>query len=174
MAGSDRETRAGGEAPEGGAGGEDGEGAGSAEVGERGAGAAGGESESEHARVSDRLSEYYEGQLAADEADRVRAHMAACGACQAAYHELEEAVGALSGVGRRPAPERFERSLEDTLRRRSAGRFFGRRALGDRIPFEILAVLALLLGLAIYGTLRASETGSLETPDDGAAEEPAP
>lgn len=126
----------------------------------------------EHDEALARLSDYYEGLLGRDEAAEVRAHLQECAACQAAYRELEQTVGALSSLGRRAAPAHFEEGVQSTLHRRSAGRFFGRRAFGDRIPLEILAVLALLLGLAVYGLLRASETGSLAPPEDGRGQDP--
>ncbi len=127
----------------------------------------------EHEATVARLSDYYEGLLCEAEAAEVAAHLEACAACRAAYQELEEAVGALAGLHRMAAPQRFERSVEETIHRRSAGRFFGRRALGDRVPLEFLAILAIALGLAVYGMLRTSETGSLAPSRGGEVEQPA-
>lgn len=128
----------------------------------------------EHDEVQARLSDYYEGLLAEEEAREVGDHLEHCTACGEAYRELEQTVGALSGLHRMAAPQTFEKGVEETIHRRSAGRFFGRRAFGDRIPFEILAILAIALGLAIYAMLRASETGSLSTPSGGEGEVEAP
>jgi hypothetical protein len=71
-------------------------------------------------------------------------------------------VGALSGLHRMAAPDRFEAQVEETIRRRSGGRFFGRKAFGDRVPFEVLAVLALVAGLLVYYMVYSSNTGSLK------------
>jgi anti-sigma factor RsiW len=122
----------------------------------------------EHEDIESRLSDYYEGQLSDEDAAAVEAHLEACAACREAYRELEETVEALLGLHRMAKPQRFKDEVQQTIRRRSAGRFFGRRALGDRIPFELLAILALLVGLLVYGMLRASETGSLTPPSRGA------
>jgi hypothetical protein len=53
-----------------------------------------------------------------------------------------------------------------TIHQRSAGRFFARRTLGDRVPFGALLVIA-VLGLAVIGYFMwASETGSLKSARD--------
>ena len=53
-----------------------------------------------------------------------------------------------------------EAQLEQTIHRRSAGRFFGRKAFGDRVPFELIAVVALAAMLGLYFLMRSSDTGS--------------
>jgi hypothetical protein len=77
----------------------------------------------------------------------------------------------LSGLHRRPAPPDFGKDVTETIRRRSAGRFFGRKAFGDRVPFELLAIVALTIALVAWMLVRSSDTGSLryqsppETPE---------
>lgn len=77
----------------------------------------------------------------------------------------------LSGLHRMPAPTSFGKEVTETIRRRSAGRFFGRKAFGDRVPFELLAIVALTIALLAWLLVRASDTGSLryqgtpETPE---------
>src|SRR6266545_1016058 len=108
-----------------------------------------------------RLSEYLDGTLGPDEGRAVEQHLEGCAHCRQSLAELRETMNALSELHRVPAPENFDSEVVETIRRRSRGRFFGRRALGDRVPFEILALLVLALGLALYFLLRGSETGSL-------------
>lgn len=115
----------------------------------------------QHGAALTRLSDYHDGLLPEVEAREVDAHLERCADCRAASQELEQTVGALAGLHRMAAPQQFDKAVEETIHRRSAGRFFGRRAFGDRIPLELLAIVALALALAIYGMLRASETGSL-------------
>jgi hypothetical protein len=68
----------------------------------------------------------------------------------------------VSQLNRVSAPPSFRNDLEETIRRRSGGRFFGRKAFGDRVPYEIvIAVLILAVGLVAYLVLRSSSTGSL-------------
>jgi anti-sigma factor RsiW len=114
-----------------------------------------------HPEIEAKLSDYHEGLLADAERRAVADHLAGCADCRASAEELRATVDALSGLKRMPAPEAFGPGVEATIRRRSAGRFFGRRAFGDRVPFELLAVVALLLGIGVYLVLRSSDTGSL-------------
>ena len=83
--------------------------------------------------------------------------------------ELRAQPSQLSALNRMPAPPDFTKGLEKTIERRSAGRFFGRKAFGDRVPFEWLAVVVVVLGLAIFGLIRYSSTGSLKVDQDPSA-----
>ena len=73
----------------------------------------------------------------------------------------EEYRQTVSQLLRVSAPPTFKHDVEETIRRRSGGRFFGRKAFGERIPYELLAILVLLIGLGAYYVLRSSTTGSL-------------
>ena len=121
------------------------------------------------AHVNDEeLSAYYDGALDRARAESVRAHLASCTRCTAEYETFRQALGALSGLHPLRAPEDFDDQVAGTIHRRSGGRFFGRRAFGDRIPYEFIAVVALVLAAAIVLLFRFSSTGhvhdSLETP----------
>ena len=125
-----------------------------------------------HEEFEAKLSDYVEGSLPADEARAIEEHLSGCASCTEALAAVKETVSALSGLHKIPAPPHFERDVAETIRRRSGGRFFGRRAFGDRVPLELLAILALALGLALYFFLRRSDTGSLR-PFDRGSERPA-
>ena len=58
------------------------------------------------------------------------------------------------GLHRMAAPQDFGSRVEETIHRRSAGRFFGRRFLGGRLPVEPLAIAALLAVAALVWWLR--------------------
>jgi hypothetical protein len=82
----------------------------------------------------------------------------------------EEMRKLLSGMRRAKAPEAFTETVTETIHKRSAGRFFARRTLGDRVPFGVLLVVA-LVALAVIGYLMwSSPTGSLKV--DKPAEPP--
>lgn len=123
-----------------------------------------------HPEIEAQFSELFERSLPAEQRAEVEAHLARCEACRSAYQELRETVGALSGLHKMSAPQNFEREVAETIRRRSAGRFFGRKAFGDRVPFELLAILVLVLGLVVFFLIRSSQTGSLRYEEP--AEEP--
>jgi anti-sigma factor RsiW len=120
-----------------------------------------------HEEIEAKLSDYVEGTLPASEVAAVEEHLRGCVACSEALAAVKETVNALSGLHKIPAPPHFEQEVAETIRRRSGGRFFGRRAFGDRVPLELLAILALALGLALYFFLRRSDTGSLRPFDRG-------
>lgn len=133
---------------------------------------------SRHDEFEARLSELADGTLAAEDRKAVEQHLEGCPTCRDDLAELRKTMDALSGLDRVAAPDNFDHEVAETIRRRSRGRFFGRRTLGDRVPFELLAVLALVLGLALYFFLRGSDTGSLRPfdrePDAPAIHEDAP
>ena len=56
----------------------------------------------------------------------------------------------------------FGEAVEDKIRQRSGGRFFGERSLADRTSIGIIAVVILAIGLGVFWMLRGSETGSLK------------
>lgn len=86
----------------------------------------------------------------------------------------EEYRQTVSQLVRVSAPTSFKHDVEETIRQRSGGRFFGRKAFGDRIPYEILAIAVLLIGLAAYLVLRSSTTGSLRYEENTGAPQMAP
>jgi anti-sigma factor RsiW len=114
-----------------------------------------------HPEIEAELSELIDKTLPAERQREIEAHLAGCEPCRKAHEELREAMTALSGLHRMGAPQHFEREIEETIRRRSRGRFFGRKTFGDRVPLELIAVVVLVAGLAIFFLLWSSETGSL-------------
>jgi anti-sigma factor RsiW len=120
-----------------------------------------------HEEIEAKLSDYVEGSLPPAQVAVVEEHLRGCAACTEALAAVKDTVNALSGLHKIPAPPHFDRDVAETIRRRSGGRFFGRRAFGDRVPLEVLAIVALALGLALYFFLRSSDTGSLRPFDRG-------
>ncbi|ACY12785.1 anti-sigma factor family protein [Haliangium ochraceum] len=125
--------------------------------------------------IEAQFSDLHDGSLGADEARALESHLQGCDACRAAYDEFCSAVDALAGMHKMSAPQHFEREVEETIRRRSGGRFFGRKAFGERVPFELIAVVVLVFGLVIFFAIRSSQTGSLryEQPSEEPAIDPA-
>jgi anti-sigma factor RsiW len=118
------------------------------------------DSTDEHQDIEAAFTDLEEGTLAADEMARVRAHLDTCERCAASYKEFKDTLRALSGLHKMSAPEHLKDDVAETIKRRSGGRFFGRRAFGDRVPFEVLAVVAMVVAVAIYLYIRSSATGS--------------
>lgn len=78
-------------------------------------------------------------------------------------------ISAVLKARKAPAPEDIGEKIEQKIHSRSAGRFFGRKTFGDRVPFTALLVIA-VIGLAVIGyVLWSSQTGSLKV-DKGGSE----
>ncbi len=108
------------------------------------------------------LSDYLDGALKGDAKHNVEQKIAGDPVWKAAHTEMVETREALSGMQKARAPVTFAEDVTATIHKRSAGRFFGRRTFGDRVPFTALLVVA-ILGLAVIGYIMySSQTGSLK------------
>jgi type VI protein secretion system component VasF len=76
----------------------------------------------------------------------------------------EDLRKALSGMHKARAPATFTQDVTSTISSRSAGRFFSRRTLGDRVPFGALLVIAVIALLVVAWLLHGSSTGELRSP----------
>jgi anti-sigma factor RsiW len=110
------------------------------------------------------VSDYLDGALPPDRRAEVAQKVGSDPAWKRAHDELSGAREALSGLQKARAPGSFDQEVTGAIHRRSAGRFFGRRALGDRVPFGVLLVIALALLIPIAYVLWSSSTGSLKRP----------
>ena len=118
-----------------------------------------------------RVSDYLDGALSPAERTEVADRIAKDPAWRRAHTELAETRSYLSGMGRPPAPPSFTENVAETIHLRSAGRLFGRRTVGDRVPFGVVLAVA-LAGIALIAyVLWSSSTGSLKVDRDRA---PAP
>ena len=118
-----------------------------------------------HEDIEAKLSDYHDGMLPGPERDEVKAHLEGCEACRAAYAQLEETMAALAGMkGKKEgAPAEMTAKVTETIHRRSAGRFFGRKTLGDRVPFGVLLIVAIVVLGVTAAVLYSSNTGNLRT-----------
>lgn len=122
------------------------------------------------------FSDHYEDNLPADVRAKVDERLRVDGDFAKAYASFSATMEALSGMHKMSAPVDFGDRVEDTIHRRSGGRFFGRKAFGERIPYEILAVVVMLIAALVYWVGRSSSTGSHKLNDGSRPEirEPAP
>ena len=100
--------------------------------------------------VDDDFTDYHDGALDPARRAAVEEHLLSCDRCRAEYDRFREAVAQVGLLGRAAAPRGFDHRVAEAIHRRSAGRFFGRRAFGDRVPFELVAALALAALVAIW------------------------
>ena len=111
------------------------------------------------------LSDYLDGALTGDAKTDVETKLASDPTWKAAHAEMvgsRDATATLSGLQKARAPVNLAEDVTATIHKRSAGRFFGKRTLGDRVPFLAILVVA-ILGLAVIGYIMySSQTGSLK------------
>ena len=109
-----------------------------------------------------KVSDYLDGALQGAERAEVQRKIADDTAWKRAHAELTETRKFLSGMRKAHAPSNFSDGVARTIHKRSAGRFFARRTLGDRVPFGALVAVALAGLVVIAYVLWSSSTGSLK------------
>ena len=112
------------------------------------------------------LSDYLDNVLPPDQRADVEAKIANDATWKSAHEEMVDArsvvMAGTSTLQRARAPGKFTDDVTGTIEKRSAGRFFGRRTFGDRVPFVAILVVALIgLGIIAY-VMWSSPTGSLK------------
>jgi hypothetical protein len=108
------------------------------------------------------VSDYLDGALTGPARTEVAGKIAGDATWKRAHDELAETRNHLSGLRKAHAPPSFAEHVTETIHQRSAGRFFARKTLGDRVPFGVLLVIALAGLLVIAYVLWSSATGSLK------------
>jgi anti-sigma factor RsiW len=108
------------------------------------------------------VSDYLDGALAGAERAEVAKKIAQDATWTRAHAELTETRKFLSGLQKAHARPEFAADVTSKIHQRSAGKFFGRRTFGDRVPFGVLLIVALAGLLAIGYVLWSSSTGSLK------------
>jgi anti-sigma factor RsiW len=117
-------------------------------------------------RLHAMLADYVDGTLSAADRAEVEAALAADPDLRAEVDDLRGGLGVFRKLDRAPAPPELAKTVEETIHRRSAGRFFARRTLGDRVPFGVLLIVALIALGVIVVLLWGSTTGSLKLEPD--------
>ncbi len=115
------------------------------------------------------ISDYLDGALKGPKRDEVEAKIAADPEWKRTHEELVENRKFMSGMQKARASPTFAQDVTATIHKRSAGRFFGRRTFGDRVPFGALVIVAMILLAVIGYVMWSSETGSLKVDHDRGA-----
>lgn len=112
-----------------------------------------------------KVADYLAGALPPADKEEIAKKIASDDRWKTTHDEMvaaEEERKHISGMRKAKPPETFVEDVTSTIHKRSAGRFFGRKTLGDRVPFGVLLIVA-LLALGIVGYLMwSSPTGSLK------------
>lgn len=111
-----------------------------------------------------KITDYLDKKLPAAERDEVEKKIASDPVWKRTHDEMIEANKMISGMrkAKAPEPDKFVEEVTGTIHKRSGGAFFARRTLGDRVPFGILLIVALLALVVIALLMHSSSTGSLK------------
>lgn len=109
-----------------------------------------------------KVSDYLDGVLVGAEREDVAKKIASDPAWKQVHDDIVENRKFMSGLQKARAPETFTQDVTETIHKRSRGRFFGRKTLGDRVPFNVLLIVAMLALAAVGYLMWSSQTGSLK------------
>ena len=113
------------------------------------------------------LSDYLDGLLPPDRVAIVKDKIANDPLWKQTHDELREVRNNLSGLQKARAPEKFNEDVTATIHKRSAGRFFAKRTLGDRVPLGVLLIIGVIVLVIVGAILWTSSTGSLKRDKHG-------
>ncbi len=113
------------------------------------------------------LSDYLDGALSPEQRASVATKIAEQPEWKRAHDDMVETRKLVSGMHKARAPETFAQDVTDTIHKRSAGRFFGRKTFGDRVPVGALLVVALVMLVILGYIMWSSQTGSLKRDHGG-------
>jgi anti-sigma factor RsiW len=119
-----------------------------------------------------KLTDYVDGKLSAAERADVEKKIASDPTWKRTHDEMVEAKKMISGMRKAKPPETFVEDVTGTINKRSGGAFFGRRTFGDRVPFGVLLVVAIIALAVIFFLMRSSPTGSLKVDKKQETHEP--
>ena len=109
-----------------------------------------------------KVSDYLDGLLKGAEREAVAKKIETEAAWKQTHDDMVENKKFMSGMQKARAPATFTNEVTDTIHKRSAGRFFGRKTLGDRVPFNAILIVAIIALAAVGYLMWASQTGSLK------------
>jgi anti-sigma factor RsiW len=104
----------------------------------------------DHQSAIELFSEYLDGELPAEQAAELEAHLEKCETCREELETLRKTLRGLAGLPPVPPPDQFARKVQQRIRRRSRGRFFGQESWLTRIPFEWISFVIIILMLLMY------------------------
>ena len=109
-----------------------------------------------------KITDYLDGALPAAERDEVAKKITSDAVWKRTHDEMIEARKMISGMRKAKPPETFVEDVTGTINKRSGGAFFARRTLGDRVPFGVILIVAIVALAVIAFLMRSSSTGSLK------------
>lgn len=130
----------------------------------------------EHERAQSLFISYHDGELTSSDVSALKAHLAHCPECRLAWEGYQAAVSEVSGLLEvEPSPD-FSKRVQQTIVRRSRGRFFSESAESGGMGIPIISVILVLAFALLYLLVSAtSEVQVIDSkPSDSATTPPSP
>jgi len=121
-----------------------------------------------------KVSDYLDGLLKGTERNDVAKKIESDPVWKQTHADMVENRKFMSGMQKAHAPPTFTEDVTGTINKRSKGRFFARKTLGDRVPFNALLIVAIIAMAAVGYLMWSSQTGSLKVEKKPAPPPPAP
>lgn len=118
----------------------------------------------DHDRARELFTEYHDGELTADEVEALESHLAGCEACSMEWDTYRRTIEEISGLHMFAAPEGLTEAVEQKIKRRSKGRFFGEQR-SFSTQFAIVSFILILLFMLAY--LVMTEVTEITVLEDG-------
>ncbi len=120
------------------------------------------------------FNDHVDGELGAEQSAALEAHVQACESCREALDQLRTTVAGLRGLSTPPPASDILQGVQRKIRKRSRGRYFTRgfATSGYRVPYEIIALLMVLLMVVVYfGMASLQDLGAVSGAERGHAED---
>jgi anti-sigma factor RsiW len=126
----------------------------------------------DHDRAKEFFTRLHEGDLTDEERADLERHLDECEQCRSEWESYRLTVNEVSGLLQALPPEAFTHSVQQKIRKRSRGRFFGEQRPFS-IWFAVVSFILILLFMLAYLVMTAATEIQIldesETPDEQAS-----
>jgi len=109
------------------------------------------------------FSEYFEGLLSEEKRQALEERWKTDTQLTTRYQAFVQTMEALRAM-QTPAPIDVQAKVKESIHKRSGGRFFGKRAFGERIPYELIATAFMFFALGIMWLARSPKEAPKDIP----------
>lgn len=109
----------------------------------------------DHDRARELFTQYQEGDLGEGERAELEQHLETCDECRGEWESYRKTIDGISGLFQLSAPEGFTSAVEQKIRKRSRGRFFGEQR-SFSMQFAIVSFILILLFILAYLVMTAA------------------
>jgi predicted anti-sigma-YlaC factor YlaD len=104
----------------------------------------------DHQSAKELFSQFLDGELPSEQVKELEAHLDQCDTCRTELEALKKTLSSLAGLAPVPPPQDFGRKVQQRIKRRSRGRFFPDEHWIQRVPWEWISFVIIMLMLVMY------------------------